>query len=239
MAASGRGPRYCPSIEDKIERFADKDRHQIFVEPEGWDTVETYINGFSTSLPEDVQTKALRAIPGFAHARMFRPGYAVEYDYFPPTQLKHTLETKLVKGSVLRWADQRHHRLRRSGLPRPDGRHQCTQEMNEGRPSPRPGRSLHRRADRRPHHQRDRRTLPHVHQPGRIPDPAAPGQCGHPPHPQAHASDWPAQNGWNGWTKETSPQPALVPTPSLKPKASIPRSPMPVIVPRGTSALKL
>lgn len=94
----GRGPRYCPSIEDKIDRFADKDRHQIFVEPEGWDTVETYINGFSTSLPEDVQQKALRLLPGFANARMFRPGYAVEYDYFPPTQLKHTLETKLVDG---------------------------------------------------------------------------------------------------------------------------------------------
>ncbi|MBL7954964.1 MAG: tRNA uridine-5-carboxymethylaminomethyl(34) synthesis enzyme MnmG [Flavobacteriales bacterium] len=94
----GLGPRYCPSIEDKIDRFADKDRHQIFVEPEGWDTVETYINGFSTSLPEEVQVEALRRIPGFANARMFRPGYAVEYDYFPPTQLKHSLETKLVDG---------------------------------------------------------------------------------------------------------------------------------------------
>jgi len=94
----GLGPRYCPSIEDKIDRFADKDRHQIFVEPEGWDTVETYINGFSTSLPEEVQLAALRKIPGFANARMFRPGYAVEYDYFPPTQLKHTLETKGVDG---------------------------------------------------------------------------------------------------------------------------------------------
>ena len=92
----GVGPRYCPSIEDKIDRFADRDRHQIFVEPEGWNTVETYINGFSTSLPEEVQIKALRALPGFAQARIFRPGYAVEYDYFPPTQLKHTLETKLV-----------------------------------------------------------------------------------------------------------------------------------------------
>lgn len=94
----GLGPRYCPSIEDKIDRFADKDRHQIFVEPEGWDTVETYINGFSTSLPEEVQLQALRKIQGFANARMFRPGYAVEYDYFPPTQLRHTLETKLVDG---------------------------------------------------------------------------------------------------------------------------------------------
>ena len=92
------GPRYCPSIEDKINRFADKDRHQIFVEPEGWNTVEIYVNGFSTSLPEDVQQKALQSIPGFEHAKMFRPGYAIEYDYFPPTQLKHTLETKLVEG---------------------------------------------------------------------------------------------------------------------------------------------
>lgn len=94
----GLGPRYCPSIEDKIDRFADKDRHQIFVEPEGWDTIETYINGFSTSLPEDVQLAALRQLPGFTHARLFRPGYAVEYDYFPPTQLKPSLETHLVSG---------------------------------------------------------------------------------------------------------------------------------------------
>ncbi len=93
----GLGPRYCPSIEDKINRFADKERHQIFVEPEGWDTVEVYVNGFSTSLPEDVQYKALRTIPGFENAKMFRPGYAIEYDFFPPTQLKLTLETKLVK----------------------------------------------------------------------------------------------------------------------------------------------
>ncbi len=91
------GPRYCPSIEDKINRFAERDRHQIFVEPEGWDTVEIYVNGFSTSLPEDVQAKALRTIPGFEKAKIFRPGYAIEYDYFPPTQLKHTLETKLVE----------------------------------------------------------------------------------------------------------------------------------------------
>jgi tRNA uridine 5-carboxymethylaminomethyl modification enzyme len=93
----GLGPRYCPSVEDKINRFADKDRHQIFVEPEGWDTVEVYVNGFSTSLPEDVQYAALRKIPGFENAKMFRPGYAIEYDYFPPTQLKSTLETHLIK----------------------------------------------------------------------------------------------------------------------------------------------
>lgn len=92
----GLGPRYCPSVEDKINRFADKDRHQIFVEPEGKDTVEIYVNGFSTSLPEDVQLRALRKIAGFEKAKMFRPGYAVEYDYFPPTQLKHTLETHRV-----------------------------------------------------------------------------------------------------------------------------------------------
>ena len=92
------GPRYCPSIEDKINRFADKDRHQLFVEPEGWDTVEYYVNGFSTSLPEDVQFKALREVAGFENVKFFRPGYAIEYDYFPPTQLKHTLETKIVSG---------------------------------------------------------------------------------------------------------------------------------------------
>lgn len=90
----GTGPRYCPSIEDKINRFADRDRHQLFVEPEGWDTVEIYVNGFSTSLPENIQYQALRIIPGFENCKMFRPGYAIEYDYFPPTQLKFNLETK-------------------------------------------------------------------------------------------------------------------------------------------------
>lgn len=93
----GLGPRYCPSIEDKINRFAERERHQIFVEPEGWNTVEIYVNGFSTSLPEDVQYRALIQIPGFEKAKMFRPGYAIEYDYFPPTQLSLTLETKLIK----------------------------------------------------------------------------------------------------------------------------------------------
>ncbi|MBK7038914.1 MAG: tRNA uridine-5-carboxymethylaminomethyl(34) synthesis enzyme MnmG [Bacteroidetes bacterium] len=93
----GTGPRYCPSIEDKINRFADRDRHQLFVEPEGWNTIEIYLNGFSTSLPEEVQYKALKLIPGLENVKMFRPGYAIEYDYFPPTQLSYTLETKLIK----------------------------------------------------------------------------------------------------------------------------------------------
>lgn len=93
----GSGPRYCPSIEDKINRFADKERHQLFVEPEGWNTVEIYVNGFSTSLPEQVQYEALKKVPGFENCKFFRPGYAIEYDYFPPTQLQFTLETKLVK----------------------------------------------------------------------------------------------------------------------------------------------
>ena len=94
----GLGPRYCPSIEDKIERFSERDRHQIFVEPEGWHTVEIYVNGFSTSLPESVQHEAIKMVPGFEKAKIFRPGYAIEYDYFPPTQLKRSLETKLVDG---------------------------------------------------------------------------------------------------------------------------------------------
>jgi tRNA uridine 5-carboxymethylaminomethyl modification enzyme len=97
----GRGPRYCPSIEDKIDRFASKDRHQLFIEPEGWNTVEYYVNGFSSSLPEDVQFKALRQVEGFRNAKFFRPGYAIEYDYFPPEQLKFSLETKLVENLYL------------------------------------------------------------------------------------------------------------------------------------------
>ena len=92
----GLGPRYCPSIEDKINRFAERERHQIFVEPEGWNTVEVYVNGFSTSLPEDIQLRALREIPGFEQAKIFRPGYAIEYDFFPPTQLYHSLETRII-----------------------------------------------------------------------------------------------------------------------------------------------
>lgn len=96
-AIKSTGPRYCPSIEDKINRFASRERHQIFAEPEGWNTIEYYVNGFSTSLPDDIQAKALRAVPGFENVKFFRPGYAIEYDYFPPTQIKHTLETKLIE----------------------------------------------------------------------------------------------------------------------------------------------
>jgi tRNA uridine 5-carboxymethylaminomethyl modification enzyme len=139
----GLGPRYCPSIEDKINRFADKDRHQIFVEPEGWRTVEIYVNGFSSSLPEDVQYKALTKIPGFENARMFRPGYAIEYDFFPPTQLNLTLETKLIEN--LYFAGQ----IRRSRLPGFDGGYQCAQQSARERGIRAEAfRSLHRRADR-------------------------------------------------------------------------------------------
>ena len=92
------GPRYCPSIEDKINRFSEKSGHQIFVEPEGWNTIEVYVNGFSTSLPEEIQFKALRSIVGFENVKLFRPGYAIEYDFFQPTQLYNTLETKLITG---------------------------------------------------------------------------------------------------------------------------------------------
>jgi tRNA uridine 5-carboxymethylaminomethyl modification enzyme len=97
----GTGPRYCPSIEDKLNRFADKERHQLFIEPEGWNTIEIYVNGFSTSLPEEVQYEALRMIKGFEHFKAFRPGYAIEYDYFPPTQLGHSLETKILNNLFL------------------------------------------------------------------------------------------------------------------------------------------
>jgi len=97
----GIGPRYCPSIEDKLNRFADKERHQLFIEPEGWNTIEIYVNGFSTSLPEEVQYEALRKVPGFAHFKAFRPGYAIEYDYFPPTQLRHSLETRIISNLFL------------------------------------------------------------------------------------------------------------------------------------------
>jgi tRNA uridine 5-carboxymethylaminomethyl modification enzyme len=124
----GVGPRYCPSIEDKINRFAERDRHQLFIEPEGWNTVEIYVNGFSTSLPEEVQYEALRKVRGFENARMFRPGYAIEYDYFPPTQLKYSLETKLISNLFFRWTDKWNNRLRGSGLPGTNRRNKCPPE---------------------------------------------------------------------------------------------------------------
>ena len=130
----GRGPRYCPSIEDKVVRFADKDRHQIFLEPEGRNTLEYYCNGISTSLPKDVQQAMLRLIPGLENAEVLRWGYAVEYDFAPPTQLHPTLETKPVDGPVLRRPDQRHHRLRGSGRPGADGRHQRGPARSSGEP---------------------------------------------------------------------------------------------------------
>ena len=119
------GPRYCPSIEDKIVRFADKESHQLFLEPEGRHTREVYVNGISTSLPRDVQDEMLRHIPGLERARIMRYGYAVEYDYCPPDQLQATLETKRVARALPCRPDQRHHRLRRGRRPGADGRRQC------------------------------------------------------------------------------------------------------------------
>ena len=121
----GVGPRYCPSIEDKITRFADKDSHQIFLEPEGLTTHEIYPNGISTSLPFDVQLALVRSIKGLENAHITRPGYAIEYDYFDPRGLKSSLETKTIRGPVLRRADQRHDRLRRSRRARIAGRNEC------------------------------------------------------------------------------------------------------------------
>ena len=120
----GVGPRYCPSIEDKIHRFAGKSSHQIFLEPEGLTTNEIYPNGISTSLPFDVQLELVRSIRGLENAHMLRPGYAIEYDYFDPRDLKASLETKADPGTVFRRTDQRHHRLRRSRRAGPAGRHQ-------------------------------------------------------------------------------------------------------------------
>ncbi len=143
------GPRYCPSIEDKVVRFADRDAHQLFLEPEGRHTAEVYVNGISTSLPRDVQDAMFRLIPGLQHAQIMRYGYAVEYDYCPPDQLRPTLESKHVSRPVLRRTDQRHDRLRRSGCPRPARRRQCRPQPPRWRTadhSTRPG--LHRRDDR-------------------------------------------------------------------------------------------
>jgi len=143
----GIGPRYCPSIEDKIHRFADKESHQVFIEPEGLTTHELYPNGISTSRPFDVQIQIVQSIRGMENAHIVRPGYAIEYDYFNPHDLKHSLETKANAGPVLRRPNQRHHRLRRSRRPRVAGGHECgaVKPGERGLDAPQ-GRSLHRRA---------------------------------------------------------------------------------------------
>ena len=168
----GRGPRYCPSIEDKIDRFADKDHHQLFVEPEGWHSQSYYLNGFSSSLPLEVQLEALHSIEGFEQARIFKPGYAIEYDYCPPTQLVYTLETKRVEN--LYFAGQMngttgYEEAACQGL---DGGHQCRVEASgQGTVHPRTFPSVYWCAHRRPCHQRCRRAVPYVHLAGRIPYP--------------------------------------------------------------------
>ena len=175
----GLGPRYCPSIEDKINRFADRDRHQIFVEPEGWNTVEIYVNGFSTSLPENVQYNAITKIAGFEKVRMFRPGYAIEYDYFPPTQLKLSLETQLIDNLYFAGQINGTTGYEEAALSRPDGRHKRALENIRKRTLHfKAVTSLHRCIDRRPRYQRHARTLPHVYIAGRIPNSSSPRQCG-------------------------------------------------------------
>lgn len=153
----GIGPRYCPSIEDKLRTFAGKEQHQLFLEPEGRSTNEYYLNGFSSSLPWEVQWRALHKIRGLENVHLFRPGYAIEYDYFPPTQLRHTLETKRVAGLFFAGQVNGHHRIRGGGGPGADGRHQrAPQAARRSTRGPAPRRSLHRRADRRPGDERRR-----------------------------------------------------------------------------------
>lgn len=163
----GTGPRYCPSIEDKISRFAQRDRHQLFVEPEGNNTIEIYVNGFSTSLPENIQYQALRMVPGFEKCKMFRPGYAIEYDYFPPTQLKFSLETKLIDN--LFFAGQingttGYEEAACQGLIAGINAHQKGKKPRSFYFEKK--RSVYRCTNRRSYKQRNRRTLQDVYKPG-------------------------------------------------------------------------
>ena len=163
----GTGPRYCPSIEDKVVRFAEKSQHQIFLEPEGRQTEEFYINGISTSLPYEVQIEFVRSIPGLQNAEIMRPGYAVEYDYFPPTQLQSTLESKLISGALSRGTDKRHVGLRRGCGAGPNGRCQrCPAPCGKAAADSGPESSLHRRVDRRSRNARHSRTVSDVYEPG-------------------------------------------------------------------------
>ena len=174
----GIGPRYCPSIEDKLRTFADKEQHQLFLEPEGDNTNEYYLNGFSSSLPWEVQYEALHRIRGLEDVHIFRPGYAIEYDYFPPTQLRHTLETKLVDG--LYFAGQvngttGYEEAAAQGLLAGINAHRKRVGGVGDRSATR--RSLHRRVDRRFGDEGRRRTLPDVHLARRVPHSAPTGQC--------------------------------------------------------------
>ena len=181
----GIGPRYCPSLEDKVMRFPHRERHQIFLEPEGVDVDEIYVNGFSMSLPADVQRELVHALPGLEEAEMLRPGYAVEYDFIQPTELSLSLEAHRVRWTLPGRPDQRHFGIRRSSGAR-DHRRAERRELGHwcSRICPQARRGLHRDPDRRPHHQGVPRALSHVHLAGRAPAAAPDRQCGSAPHSQ-------------------------------------------------------
>ncbi len=179
----GIGPRYCPSIEDKVVKFPDKTQHQFFLEPEGLNTHEVYVNGMSTSLPMEVQWQIVHSIPGLEKAEMLRPGYAIEYDAIDATELDRSLRVKCIDGPLSRRTDQRDQRIRRGRLPGHHGRHQCRPlaqgpaALHHG-----PHRRLHRHPHRRPHLQGHQRALPHVHVARRVPPAPAHRQRRPPPH---------------------------------------------------------